>query len=341
MSGFLDSKERIMDTILTTEGKGQISVGKFRASYYSFSDAGAFYKLDTSLSGAVDAANRVYLEASSLPQDMITLQSDDAGKLFKFPGSTTKILNGQLLVQVTGSEQSGLTGIQYLPAMNDEFISQVTGVLGSSIDSFNKLYLLASPDIFDENVVGFNLNINSASFQLTDNAPIQTGKAQNANLDNVNSLFQDQRLSNIPNFQFMPPVNKPRPGEVSGSLLGNFVNINSQPILTYSDVKESVQESVNNGFSVDLNFIDTSKPNNLICQFFELSNGQVVKLDVIDFGLFNTNGNDVTVQDRLRAESDPRIRPDATKHVFFCGKVFTDSNNVNKFIRLFTLVFQN
>src|SRR5574337_1319284 len=118
MSGLLDSKTRIYDTLVTVEGRGQISVGK--------------------------------------------LQADDSGKLFKFPGSTTKILNGQILLEVTGGEESGLTGKQFLPAQDNDFVSQATGVLGASIESFGKLYMIASPDIFDESRSQFILNINSA-----------------------------------------------------------------------------------------------------------------------------------------------------------------------------------
>lgn len=341
MSGLLDSKSRILDTIVTLEGKGQISVGRLKAAFYSFTDVGAFYKQDTSLSGAVDAANRFYLEACSLPQDMITLQADDSGKLFKFPGSTTRVLNGQILLEVTGGEESGLTGKQFLPAMDTDFVSQATGVLGSSIDNFNKLYLVASPDLFDESKSQFILNINSASFQLTNESPIRSNAGQFANIDNINSLFQDKRLSHIPNFQFLPPVNKPRAGQVTGSVLGNFININSQPILSYNDVLHSIDLSLRRGFSAEIDFVDTSKANNLVCQMFEMSNGEIIKLDVIDFGLFNVSGRDVSVDERLRAEIDPRVRPDATKHVFFCGKVFTDRHNVNKFMNLFTLIFQN
>lgn len=340
MSGLLDSKTRIYDTLVTVEGRGQISVGKLKAAFYSFTDVGSFYNQDTSLSGAVDASNRVYMEACSLPQDMLTLQADDSGKLFKFPGSTTKILNGQILLEVTGGEESGLTGKQFLPAQDNDFVSQATGVLGASIESFGKLYMIASPDIFDESRSQFILNINSASYQLTDEISIAL-HTDTANVDNINGLFQDKRLSHVPNFQFLPPVNKPRPGAPSGSLLGNFVNVNSEPILTYNDVQKDIAKSVGSGYSTELNFIDTSKSNNLVCQLFELNNGEVIKLDVIDFGLFNINGQDVTADERARAEVDPRVRPDATKHVFFCGKVFTDSNGVNKFVNLFTLVFQN
>lgn len=327
-----------MDTIVTLEGRGQIGTGRLRAAFYSFTDAGAFYIQDTSLSGAADAANRSYLEVCSLPQDMITLQADDSGKLFKFPGSTTKVLNGQILVAITGSSGSG---IQYGPVVGSDFVSQATGVLGSSVKNFKNLYLIGSPDLFDENSSQFILNVNSASFQVSNDAPIPTNANHTANVDHINALFQDSRMSHVPNFMFMPPVNKTRPGAPSGSLLGSFSNTNSPPMLTVQDIQDKVQDSINKGYAVELDFVDTSKTNNLVCQLFEMSNGEIIKLDVIDFGIYNVNGQDVTLDERLRAEVDPRVRPDATKHVFFCGKVFTDSNNVNKFVNLFTLIFQN
>lgn len=342
MSGFLDSKSRIMDTIVTLEGRSQISVGKLKAAFYSFSDAGAFYIQDTSISGARDASNRSYLEACSLPQDMITLQADDSGKLFKFPGNTTKILNGQVLIQLTGSgDASGSFGVQYGPATGAAFTSQITGVLGSSMSNFTKLYAIGSPDLFDENRTQFTLNTNTATFQITNDAPIPTNKNHIGSLDKINALFQDKRMSHLPNFMFLPPTNMPDPGGTVGTSLGSYANTNSPPILSIDDVYADAQKSINSGYSTEIDFVDTSRTNNLVCQMFELGNGEVIKLDVIDFGLFDSTNSNITVDERIRAEIDPRVRIDATQHVFFCGKVFTDSNNVNKFVSLFTLIFKS
>ena len=46
MAGILDNKNRIMDTIITTSGRRQISSGRLRVEYASFTDGGTFYEAD-------------------------------------------------------------------------------------------------------------------------------------------------------------------------------------------------------------------------------------------------------------------------------------------------------
>jgi hypothetical protein len=55
---------------------------------------------------------------------------------------------------------------------------------------------------------------------------------------------------------------------------------------------------------------------------FEISNGKMVKLDVIDFGEFTTSDPDHPV-----------------KQVFFVGKVFIDSTGNGTFANQFVLIF--
>ena len=47
----------------------------------------------------------------------------------------------------------------------------------------------------------------------------------------------------------------------------------------------------------------------------------MIKLDVIDFGLF------------------PGENEKTTKHVFFAGKIFIDNNGSSTFVNMFTLIF--
>ena len=53
MAGILNPKQRIFDSIVTQEGRAQIASGKLKAEYYSFSDSGAIYQLDTIISGGL------------------------------------------------------------------------------------------------------------------------------------------------------------------------------------------------------------------------------------------------------------------------------------------------
>lgn len=80
MSGILDNKSRIMDAVLTAEGRRQMAVGTFEVSYVTFSDYGVFYQADTT-EGHVDPTERIYLEACNLPQDQITFEANDEGNL--------------------------------------------------------------------------------------------------------------------------------------------------------------------------------------------------------------------------------------------------------------------
>lgn len=337
--GFLDSRTRILDTIITLQGRGQIAAGKLKAEFYSFTDLGAFYTQDTSVSAALDGTRRPYLEASSLPQDMITFESDDSGKLVSFRASNVLVRNGQILEISSALEGSGSTRA-YSPVQSNVFASMADQLLSSSMDSYSNNYIIGSPDIFDENASSFLVGNSNISFTVSDNAPLRRSEQQVANLEQIDGLFVDSKLSHLPNFQYLPPINKYRPGDSTVALLGNYPNLNQNRQLTYSDVERHIEEATQRGYSTEIVFEETSKVNNLVCQMFEVGDGEVVKLDIIDFGLFNLTGEDISLSERLRQNKDPRKPPTLSKHVFFVGKVFTDSNKVNKFINLFTIVFE-
>ena len=97
MSGILNTKQRIMDTILTQEGKRQLASGELRLNFITFTDNATFYKKDL-VSGSADATERIYLESCNLPQDQITFESHDTGGLKSFIGTDEfgyKVLNGK------------------------------------------------------------------------------------------------------------------------------------------------------------------------------------------------------------------------------------------------------
>lgn len=80
MSGILDSKSRIMDMILTQEGRRQMAESTFRVSYVTFTDESVAYLPDAE-NGHEDPTTKIYLEACNLPQDQITFEANDEGKL--------------------------------------------------------------------------------------------------------------------------------------------------------------------------------------------------------------------------------------------------------------------
>lgn len=318
MAGILNAKERIFDSIITQEGRAQIAIGKLKAEYYSFSDSGAIYQLDTIISGGLDTTYRLCLESTNLPQDMITLEADDSGKLIgKFPGQANEqiiVSNGQIL--------SGANRQEQVPVSGSQFNSLAGILLDSSIDNFKKLQILSSPDPIDEKYNEFIVNPKKIEFKITNtNLPIEDHGIESISINEVESLFQDKRLSHLPNFQFLPPVNRAKIGATEKNSLGDYVNVNQTPILSYEDLDLEIKNSRTKGYSQNIFFTETSRGNNLLCQFFEISNGQMIKLDVIDFGLF------------------PGENEQTTRHVFFVGKIFIDNNGSSTFVNIFTLIF--
>lgn len=319
MAGLLDSKTRILDTIITNQGRSQAASGKMKIEYVSFSDASAIYALDTLVSGGLDFTSRITFEAGNLPQDQIVYEVDDSGKLlgnFISEQTSYTVTAGQ--IYLTGSEGAAGNTI----ASGSQFSSLSELLTRASLDNFKRLSILSSPDPIFENYNEFKIYPESVSYDLTPTKPIPKNAIQNINIDKVESLFYDKRLSHVPNFKFLPPINKPLPGRVNASPIGDYTNINQKPILEFSDLAVELSQLEKIGYKKEIQFIETSRDNNLLCQFFEMYDNQVSKLDVIDFGTFPADENG------------------KVKHVFFVGKVFTDGHNVSTFVNLFVLVFE-
>lgn len=315
MAGILDSKTRIFDTIITQEGRRQIARGKLKAEYYSFTDGHAIYNNDTIISGSsVDETYRACFEATPMPYDQITFEADDSGKLMQFRGlNDISIQAGQIY---SGSSNELLT--------DNAFASTATEILTSaSIDSFKQLRILGSPEFFRRDNNDFLIGNDKYKFTITDALPISSSAGQEGYIDQMESLFMDKRLSHIPNFQYLPPVNKARAGSTT-TPLGVFPSLGQAPIQTIEDLEQELEFSRSKGFEQISTFYETSTQNNLVCQMFEVSGNSIVKLDIIDFGLFSTPTN---------AESP-------TKHVFFVGKVFTDTTGAATFVCLWTVIFE-
>lgn len=314
MAGILDAKTRIFDTIITEEGRKQASTGKMRIEYVSFSDASAIYALDTLVSGGLDFTSRITFEAGNLPQDQITLEADDSGRLL-----TNFITSG---TQYTVAAGQILSGSNYEIVSSSQFASLFTGLLNSSLQNFRKLSILQTPNPAYDNFNEFILEGNSYQYSITPTLPIPAGKMREINLDNIESLFFDKRLSHLPNFQFLPPINKPLYGDNLSEPIGIYNKLNQASIQSYSDIAPELEDLARNGYKRTIDFLETSEQNNLFCQFFETSNEQITKLDVIDFGQF------------------PSTETEPARHVFFVGKVFTDGYNITTFVNMFVLVFE-
>lgn len=340
--GILDQKERVIDTIITAEGKEQLAkFGRLNPTFYSFSDINVVYNTDTVVTGStlygmeVDETFRYSFEAMSMPQDNIIFERNEDGKIqtnatkIIIPTSTFDIpvfiKNGEFFVynRILAYFTPQVQGIIPLSATlpnSQEYKDFIYSNITKSIYSFNNQHILRSPDITDNVEKQFLVYPLNITYSFSDTQPITNKSNQEADINHVESIFQDKRLSHVSNFQFLPPVFQEQIGTTELKQEFDFSNTGQNPILAWSDLKNDLNILEQNGMSKDILFQETSNDNNIFAQIFEISNGIVSKPDIIDFGLFSDNG--------------------VKKHVFFIGKLFRDSNDQSTFVNVFTLVVE-
>jgi hypothetical protein len=311
MVGILDDKKRVLDSLITREGRKQIVGGDLRVRFAAFSDRNAFYQGDI-ISGSNDASDRLYFEATSMPQDRVTFEADDSGKLLPLGSQgDLNVFSGKI---ISGSQAAGTR--TFITASNI-FASLSNDLLSGSFKNFNKLRIIGTEDLFREDSQ-FIISNKNIDFTITDEAPIKQSDIQQISVDKIESFFADKRMSHIKNFQYLPPRNQPTLLDPEGSLLGQFQPLSQLGILTFDQLKKDLQ---GRDFHT-IDFSESSRENNIFAQLFEVAPNNVAKLDVIDFGIF------------------PSDKAGENFHVFFAGKIYLDSMGCHTFVNLFTLVFE-
>ncbi len=304
MAGILDVKSRVMDTLVTSEGRRQIATGELRIHFASFTDRHMFY---VSGSGGVfeDPTSRIYFEAYSDDNDKIIIETDADGRLEPFSSDTFSSYNGNFFA--SGSTQQ--TGS----------IDMLTNdVIASSTRNFKRQMILGTRELWKIDK-GSTLKIvpAEATFFISDTTPFASSSITEAKVDDIESIFQDFRMGNVINFQFLPPVTKELPGTLQTGSVGKFTRISQKAMDSWPEVQEFVKGKQKQEFIFD----DSSPENNVIGQIFEQSGDSLDKLALIDAGAFEVNGV---------------VYP----HVYFAGKLYRDSRGSLTFGNLFTLIFE-
>ena len=351
MAGILDSKTRFIDLIVTQEGRRQISQGKLRAEYASLSDAETYYDK----SEVDEVSNRIFFQAVDSPNNSIVIEKDDSGKMLDFNFSPTGSIVGE---NIFDKDTTVTNSLKLTAVTGSAFASTSKAILDSFTEHFSSLQILGT---FEKEGNEFELNTERLHFAISNSVPWQTGPhGEEINVNDAEPFFLDSKLSHLPNFDFLPPVN------VDGSRFGRFNDIRSLKRRTLRDIKRDLGKK---GFQDNLRedgprrrrsrssfrtdkvgdfdvinrrklkspnisdlrqyktvyFDKTSDSNNLVMQIFEDSPGsKMTKLDIIDAGSF---------YDR-RSEQYPE------KRVFYVGKVYFDDFNTPTFINIFTIIFE-
>lgn len=262
--GFLDSKERIFDTVITEHGRSKLArEGTLGIKFVAFTDEQAIYN-------DVTSSLHFHFEAPSFRHKDIStfIPREGAGSI-----NSTKVdysvIDGKLLDPdgniVTGSN----------------FQTTASLLLSSSLDSFERSQIINSvDDVAGKNT--FRLTNNSFAFKLTDSSPIGRFKLRKAAVNDLESMFQDKKLGKKVNFQYLPPVVTNTSGDTVQ--MGTYANLGQQAVTQESLMATLATKPVE---TVYMN--ERSAENNVIGQMFEIRNDKIRVLDVVDFGMLTTS----------------------------------------------------
>jgi hypothetical protein len=337
MAGILDNKSRILDVIVTQEGKRQIASNKFSPKFVSFSDGNSFYESDIA-SGCSDASERIYFEAMSERSDSIIVESDDSGQVIRFDGGPLQIIGDSLFKRVYSGPSKGDF---VLVSGSSEFSSISKDLLTGALRNFNDLMLIGNniETMVDQS---FKMSKTQLDFTIDRFTPIPVTEKTSAAIDEIEPMFLDMRLTRADNYMYLPPVNKSLPqrslgGKARPTLLGEYPDVRQLPDLSFESLLSTLQGDSMPKFGNEIptsrphkplqtiDFTNTSIENNLIIQMFE-SNGEtglLKKLDIIDFGQFYSPSYDIHIQ-----------------NIYFVGKVFLTESGLPTFVNLFTIIIE-
>lgn len=318
MSGILDKKKRILDFIITEEGRNQAANGELRVHYASFSDIGAFYT-EKSGSYAEDISDRICFEVNVKPQDKLVLENppvyatDKIGQQPALRPFQTK----DFKIQGTNIAKTSADGKKMSQVITGSEVGSLADSICSSLSqNFKDMQIIGTFDPFDDSS-DFEVFPESKTFTYQEKYSRRYGRKVPETVDPryCESLFQDDRLSHLPNYKYLPPVNKLSSGDASP--LGNYNNFNKKPIAGL----QGLMSKLTGKDYVEFDFEETSRENNVLIQPIEFRNDGIKKLAIVDFGEFQ--------------DGDPES---PGKRIFFVGKIYVDSDGNSTYINIFTVI---
>lgn len=351
MAGILDSKTRFIDMIVTQEGKRQIANGMLRAEYASISDAETFYDA----SEVDEVSNRIFFQAMDSHNNVIVLEKDDSGKMIEFNFSPTGSIVGN---SIFAKDTTVTSSLKLTAVTGSAFASTSLSVMKSFASHFDALKTLSN---FENEGNDFELSTERITFAISNSVPFPLGPhSETINVNDAEPFFLDSKLTHLPNFDFLPPIN------TDGTNYGTYEDVRSLKRETLDSIKKDLgregfrdtnDESglrikrSSSSFRTDkigdfdvinrtslkspykdsfkqyktVYFDKTSDQNNLVMQIFEDGpDSKLIKLDLIDAGSF--------------LDEKSEFYPE--KRIFYAGKIFMDDFNTPTFINIFTIIFE-
>ncbi len=305
MAGILDDKQRIMDVIITENGRRQIADGTFEMKYASFSDHGVFYR-DAGNGTPDDAGSRLMFESYSSNSDVVIPEINQLGKISLDITSGKRIVDGKIVS--TGSDMREAT----FASGSQNIFSGSEDIVRDAIDSFDNLQIIGTKNNWALSEY-FEIDVPQVTF----NKPTTVYGSQYKHVDTIGPIFTDPALVNLPAFKYLPPKVSYGGSSVP---LAPYRRLTELPTTDFQSVK---QQAADGSVATATVTLSSDNPNlNILAQMFEINESDIGKLAIVDYGTYkNPDGSDAG-------------------SVFHLGKIFRDSNNVPKFVKIFTLVFE-
>jgi len=301
MAGILNSKQRIMDVIITENGRRQIVDNKFDIKYASFSDHGVFYSNDGS--GVADQADlRIMFEANTSNTDIIIPEINDTNGISIDTSAGNKITNSRFYT--SGSVNLNTSTLQ---TGSINVFSSSAEIIKTAIDNFDRLQIIGTDSGFSTEKY-FRLERSEISFN--------EASPRIEVIEKCYPLFSDPALSNQLNFRYMPPVYL---DENTSHELAEYPKFQSKsPHSTIDTLKE---ELYSDGQSESFK-IESTYSTDLLCQLFEIGPTGISKLAIVDYGSYYDSFGNFKGQ------------------LYHLGKLYKDKNNIPKFIKLLCVLFE-
>ena len=272
MSGVLDSKNRVMDVILTDIGRDQMNRGEFEVSFVSFSDKGSEY-VDDGTGVAADITDRLYFESFSSPADEIVPEISNEGDfvLTKKISPTLTVNNGVLFERTA-------TGFNEVDAFAN--IGGFTSILPGR---FKGLQIIRS----ENDVEDFDISSTKTTLHVKGN--FSSSFPATTNL--LKPILVDPRFTGSINTMYLPPTT------VNGGKVTPLRAFNRfGPENTESNILEEITTKSKASARFELGKHDTFEEYNILGQAFMKKDQTVKKYIVVDAGEFLNERKEISAQ---------------------------------------------
>lgn len=272
MSGVLDSKNRVMDVILTDIGRDQMNRGEFEVSFVSFSDKGAEY-IDDGTGVAADITDRLYFETYSSPSDEIVPEISNEGDF-----TLTKKISPSLTVNNGVLFEKTDTGYAQVDAFAN--IGSFTNILPGR---FKSLQIIRSYNEIDD------FEISKTDVSLKSSKKVSTQLPEG--IDLIKPILVDQRFTGTINTLYLPPTTI-NSGKVTPLRAFNRFGPENSEDNVLSEIRDKSWASSR----IEIGSIDNFDEYNILGQAFVKQDQTVRKYLIVDAGEYLSDKNEIMMQ---------------------------------------------